>query len=57
MKNRIGTVIALIAAVLAIAVIAAGGPLIAAVAVAILGGLLGSLAPRLGKRSESVGIR
>lgn len=57
MQNRTGTVIALIAAVLAIVVIAAGGPLVAAVAVAIAGGLLGSLAPRLGKRNESVGIR
>lgn len=57
MQNRIGTVIALLAAVLAIVVIVAGGPLIAAVAVAIVGGLLGSIAHRLGKRNESVGIR
>ena len=57
MQNRTGTALALIAAVIAVVVVATGGPLIAAVAVAIVGGLLGSLAPRLGKRNESVGIR
>ena len=49
MQRRIGTVIA---AVLALIVAAADGPL-----VAIVGGLLGSLAPRPGKRNGSLGIR
>lgn len=57
MDKKVGTAIALLAAFIAIAIVLAGGPLVAAIGVAVGGGLLGSLARHLGGRNESVGIR
>lgn len=59
MDNKFFVALAIVAAIAAIAIVVAGGPLFLAIAVAVLGGLAGVLAPKLGRRprNESVGIR
>lgn len=57
MSKTVGTAVALLAAIIAVVIVVAGGPVVAAVAVAAVGGVLGSFAARTGHKSESVGIR
>jgi len=57
MDKKLGIAIALLAALVAVVIVIADGPLFVAIGVAIAGGLAGTLLPRAGHRNESVGIR
>ena len=58
MNTNSGVFIAVLAAVVAIVVVLVGGPLVASIAIALVGGLWGSaVSVRRGTKDESVGIR